>query len=283
MSMVVVRVVIRVAMMMVRMPVRGGCGRWCGGGRLGFHTRHVCHSRQTRLNRTRLKAHDSFPMRQDLLLLHKQIPIEDLEELSLNPTDVSLPKDTRAQRPVHITQSAVLRELARDNERAQEYALQSPIFDCDGKVRTRSGDIYQGNEYGSRCDFGAGEHRANELGKLRLVRGQLGGALRMVVLVWRVTGQSEADGIRYAFDDVCYHRRGELDIQKLQDRRRVVGRIYKRGGMYGRVRAQAGCGSRCGGPRRVVGHRGHDATGNGRGRRVIGVRFPFFEILVIKP
>jgi len=45
---------------------------------------------------------------QDVILGDREIPVEDLEELSFDPAHVTFAKDTGAQRPVGVSETGII-------------------------------------------------------------------------------------------------------------------------------------------------------------------------------
>jgi len=45
---------------------------------------------------------------QDVILGDREIPVEDLEELSFDPPNIALAKDSCAQRPVNVSESGII-------------------------------------------------------------------------------------------------------------------------------------------------------------------------------
>lgn len=60
------------------------------------------------------ERHDHAVVREDVGLLHAQLKVEDVQELALDPADVALPEDTRAQGPMDVLQGGVVQVL-REN------------------------------------------------------------------------------------------------------------------------------------------------------------------------
>lgn len=57
---------------------------------------------------------------QDVILGDREIPVEDLEKLSFDPSDIAFAKDTGAQRPMNVSESRIVSVLGGCKSRQDE-------------------------------------------------------------------------------------------------------------------------------------------------------------------
>ena len=63
---------------------------------------------------------DGMVMGQNVILGYREVPVEDLEKLSFDPTHVALAENTSAQRPVNVSESGIICVLGRCRSRQHE-------------------------------------------------------------------------------------------------------------------------------------------------------------------
>jgi len=78
----------------------------------------------------RHERHDRVVVCHDVVLADIQIEIKNIEELALDPTNITLAEDACAHSPVHVLERRVIQVLARNDERAKEYPFVGPLFEC---------------------------------------------------------------------------------------------------------------------------------------------------------
>jgi hypothetical protein len=92
---------------------------------------------------------------QKIGLGNTQIPIQHIEELTLNSPYIFTTKDTCAQGPMCILECTIVCIFRSNHERAQKYTLENPFFESDGEMWACAGDIDKGGQNGCGGDFGA--------------------------------------------------------------------------------------------------------------------------------
>lgn len=59
----------------------------------------------------RIESDDGRVVACNVFLVDDQIPIKDIQELALDPTDITFSKDTGCNRPVDVLESGIIRKL----------------------------------------------------------------------------------------------------------------------------------------------------------------------------
>lgn len=161
----------------------------------------------------------TLPKAQHLPLPHPELPIQHRQKLALDAPHIALAKHARAQRPVHVLQRRVVEVLARGDEGAEEYALESPFFEGDVQVGPGAGDVEERGEEGGRGDLGAGEDGADEGRELELRgRARCGWAAARARGRCRCGGgggglaHGVVDGLDYLVNDVVDELLCDLDV-----------------------------------------------------------------------
>ena len=75
-----------------------------------------------------------------------QVPIEDFDELALDPSDVALAESVGDHSPVDVLQGRVVGILGGDDESAEENAVEGPLFGLDGEIRPGALDVDEGDK-----------------------------------------------------------------------------------------------------------------------------------------
>lgn len=109
-----------------------------------------------------------------------KVPVEDFDELALDPANVALAERAGDHRPVDVFQCRVVRVLGGDDQSAEEDAVEGPVLALDGQVRLGALDVDEGDEDIGEGNLGSLDDTRDELGKLGLfvVAGQRTAARR---------------------------------------------------------------------------------------------------------
>lgn len=97
---------------------------------------------------------------------HGEVPVEDLDELALDPADVALAKRAGDHRPVDVFQSRVVGVLGGNDESAEEHAVKSPLLGLHGEIRSGASDVDECGEDVGGSDFGSLDNVPNKLVEL---------------------------------------------------------------------------------------------------------------------
>ena len=71
----------------------------------------------------RVESDDGGVQVGNFALTDRQVPIKDVQKLSLDPTDIALSKDASSDRPMNVLKSGIIGELEQKNQ--DQYSLAS--------------------------------------------------------------------------------------------------------------------------------------------------------------
>ena len=100
-----------------------------------------------------------------------EIPVEDFNELALDPSDIALAEGAGNHSPVNVFQSRVVGVFGSDDESAEENAVQCPLFGLDGEVWPGAFDVDEGDEDVGESGLGSLDDCRDELGKFGVLVG----------------------------------------------------------------------------------------------------------------
>ena len=93
----------------------------------------------------REKVQKSVANNEEIGLGHGEVPIEDFDELTLDPADVTLAEGAGDHGPMDIFQGRVIGVLRGDDESAEEDAMKSPLLGLNGEIRLGALDVDEGD------------------------------------------------------------------------------------------------------------------------------------------
>jgi hypothetical protein len=102
---------------------------------------------------------------------HSQVPVEDFNELALDPANVTFAERARDHSPMDVFESRVIGVLGGDDESAEEDAVKSPFLCLDGEIRFGPFDVDEGNEKVGDRNLSSLDNVRYELGELRVLAG----------------------------------------------------------------------------------------------------------------
>ena len=113
-----------------------------------------------------MEREDGMVMGQNVILGDREVPVEDLQELSFDPPYITFAEHTSAQRPVNVSESRIIGvlggyrssqhetnngfgiavHLSGQNKRSQEHTFTCPLLRPDGQVRHRAVNVDERGE-----------------------------------------------------------------------------------------------------------------------------------------
>ena len=102
---------------------------------------------------------------------NSQIPIENLNELALDPSNITFAKRVRDHRPVDVLQSRVVGVLGGNDEATEEDAVEGPLLCLNGEIRLGAFDVREGNKKVGGSNLSSLDNVRHELGELRVLAG----------------------------------------------------------------------------------------------------------------
>jgi len=108
---------------------------------------------------------------EEIGLGNREVPVEDFDELALNPSDIALAKGTGYHSPMNIFQSRVIGVLGGDDESAEENAVKGPLFGLNGEIRPGSLDVDEGDKDVGDGNLSPLEDSRDKLGELGVLAG----------------------------------------------------------------------------------------------------------------
>lgn len=96
----------------------------------------------------------------------REIPVKDLDKLTLDPSDVSLSESTSDHRPMDVLQSRIIGVFGGGDEGAEENAVKGPLFGLYGKIGFGTLDVDQSNEEVGDGNLGSLDEIRDEVGEL---------------------------------------------------------------------------------------------------------------------
>lgn len=100
-----------------------------------------------------------------------QIPIEDLDELALDPSNVTFAERAGDHSPMYVFESRVVGVFGCDDESAEEDTVQSPFLCLNGEIGLGSLDVDEGNEEVGERDLGSLDNVRDKLSELGVLVG----------------------------------------------------------------------------------------------------------------
>lgn len=107
-----------------------------------------------------------FVQGEEIGLGNSEIPVEDFDELALDPANVPLAERAGDHRPVDVFERRVVRVLGGDDQRAEEDAVEGPVLRLDGQVGLGTLDVDEGDQDVGHGDLGSLDDTRDELGEL---------------------------------------------------------------------------------------------------------------------
>jgi len=102
---------------------------------------------------------------------NSEIPIEDLDELALNPTNVTLAEGAGDHRPMNVLQGRVIGVFGSDDESAEENAVKGPLLGLNREVGLGALDVDEGDKDVGDGNLSSLDDIRDELGELGVLVG----------------------------------------------------------------------------------------------------------------
>ena len=105
-----------------------------------------------------------------------EIPIEDLDELALNPANVTLAEGAGDHSPMNVLQGRVICVFGSDDERAEENAVKGPLFGLNREIGFGTLDVDEGDKDVGDSNLSSLDDIRDKLGELGVLVGADDGA-----------------------------------------------------------------------------------------------------------
>jgi len=100
-----------------------------------------------------------------------ELPVDDIDELALDPSNIALAEGTGDHSPMNVFQSRVIGVLGGDDEGAEENAVKGPLFGLNGEIRPGALDVDEGDKDVGDSDLSSLDNVRDELGELGVLVG----------------------------------------------------------------------------------------------------------------
>jgi len=80
-------------------------------------------------------------MAEEIGFCDAQFEVKDVKEFAFDPSDISLPEDTCAQRPMDVFERRVIQIFGSTHQCAEKDPFECPFLECDVQMRFRPIDV----------------------------------------------------------------------------------------------------------------------------------------------
>jgi hypothetical protein len=102
---------------------------------------------------------------------NSELPVEDFDELALDPPNVTLAEGAGDHHPMNVFQGRVVGVLCGDDVSAEENAVKCPLFGLNGEIRLGALDVDESDKDVRDRHLSSLEYRRHELGELGVLVG----------------------------------------------------------------------------------------------------------------